>query len=92
MSNRFKLQEPSGKLIPAMILLMVMSLSAVGQNMPRPEHPHHGKKRFINLNGAWDLQCHRILKPQESWRKKTSFDKKIIVPFAPESPLSGIGL
>ena len=95
MSNRFKLQEPSGKLIPAMILLMVMSLSAVGQNMPRPEHPQpqFERTKWINLNGAWDFtMLSNIENPQESWRKKpTSFDKKIIVPFAPESPLSGIG-
>jgi len=72
MSNRFKLQEPSGKLIPAMILLMVMSLSAVGQNMPRPEHPQpqFERTKWINLNGAWDFtMLSNIENPQESWRK-----------------------
>jgi len=95
MTNRFKLPEPAGKMIHAFILLVLMSVTAIGQNMPRPEHPQpqFERTKWMNLNGTWDFtMLSNIENPQESWRRKPiEFDRKIIVPFVPESPLSGIG-
>ena len=62
--------------------------------VPRAEYPRPQFERteWLNLNGQWNFafdfgQTGR----QRDWQKATSFDKKITVPFCPESPLSGIG-
>ena len=79
----------------AAILLVLMSISVRAQDIPRPEHPQpqFERAKWMNLNGTWDFtMLSNIENPQESWRRKPSeFDRKIIVPFAPESTLSGIG-
>ena len=66
--------------------------------IPRPEHPKPQFQRhdWINLNGDWTYQSE--LRPLYHMRQDTllekidssGFDSKITVPFAPESPLSGI--
>ncbi len=62
--------------------------------IPRPEHPRPDLFRpdWINLNGTWDFE---IDNDQAGVKKKffnkTSLDSKIIVPFSPESKLSGVG-
>jgi len=50
-------------------------------NIPRPEHPNPQWKRstWQNLNGVWQFGF------------KEKLDREIIVPFCPESELSGIG-
>ena len=62
-------------------------------SMPRPEYPRPQFQRsdWINLNGPWSYECdfglsgnHREL------FKSTGFDGTIIVPFCPESELSGL--
>lgn len=62
-------------------------------NIPRPEHPFPQMERaeWVNLNGEWDFEFDlgrsgRDRKLYES----AEFSKKIIVPFCPESKLSGI--
>ena len=63
-------------------------------NIPRPEHP---KPQFLrenwkNLNGEWDFTFDfNVSKKEEGWVKNGSYDQKIVVPFCPESKLSGIG-
>ncbi|HLN20370.1 MAG TPA: glycoside hydrolase family 2 TIM barrel-domain containing protein [Bacteroidales bacterium] len=78
-----------------MLISFFISLTATGQDIPRPEHPQPQfvRTKWINLNGTWDFTMQsNIENASESWmRKPASFDRKIIVPFAPESPLSGIG-
>jgi len=50
-------------------------------NIPRPEHPNPQwrRDRWLNLNGTWQFGLDENL------------DRKITVPFCPESELSGIG-
>ncbi|HHT92050.1 MAG TPA: beta-galactosidase [Clostridiaceae bacterium] len=62
-------------------------------NLPRPEYPRPIMRRdnWINLNGEWEFE----LDPGQSGRERNMhangvFSKKIIVPFCPESKLSGL--
>ncbi len=63
-------------------------------NIPRAEHPNPQweRKRWRNLNGIWEFEfdfgCSAI--ERKLWNKE-KFDKEIMVPFCPESKLSGIG-
>ena len=61
---------------------------------PRNEYPRPQFKRreWVNLNGEWT--CELDLSRSGDWRNlkdKKGFRRKIIVPFCPESKLSGIG-
>ena len=58
----------------------------------RGEHPRpqFARDRFISLNGWWDyafvpMGAHRTVRPPDA------FDGRILVPFSPESLLSGVG-
>ena len=60
----------------------------------RTEHPNPQWERdsFINLNGEWDFDFYTENTPEIIEEIKLSpLNKKIIVPFCPESDLSGIG-
>ena len=63
-------------------------------NIPRPEHPNPQWQRenWRTLNGIWEFEfdfgCSAI--QRELW-KKQRLDREILVPFCPESKLSGIG-
>ena len=46
---------------------------------PRPQMK---RDSYLNLNGNWDFAV--------SETKPETFDKTILVPFCPESPLSGV--
>jgi beta-galactosidase/beta-glucuronidase len=63
-------------------------------SIPRPEHPRPQFQRqtWLNLNGEWNFAFDFDVKGiDEGWQKNPSrLDKKIIVPFCPESKLSGI--
>jgi beta-galactosidase/beta-glucuronidase len=63
--------------------------------VPRPEHPQPQFQRetWTNLNGTWEF----VLDPGQSGEdrglaKGGRFGRKIVVPFCPESQLSGIGM
>src|SRR4030042_1099436 len=61
---------------------------------PRPEYPRPEMVRadWLNLNGWWDFALDLTDTGEErEYAQGKGFDKKIRVPFAPESPLSGIG-
>jgi beta-galactosidase/beta-glucuronidase len=71
---------------------MAKSFSA---RIPRPEHPRPQFVRdsWINLNGRWTF----ALDPGRSgghvgrdWQQSKGFDRDILVPFCPESRLSGV--
>lgn len=63
-------------------------------NIPRAEHPNPQWERetWKNLNGPWEFEfdfgCSAV--ERRLWEKER-FDREILVPFCPESRLSGIG-
>lgn len=63
-------------------------------SIPRNEYPRPQLMRdeWINLNGEWEFEIDNSVsgKEKEFYNRK-SLDSKIIVPFCPESKLSGIG-
>jgi len=61
--------------------------------LPRPEYPRPqcARSEWINLNGTWTF----TFDPGESglaqnFQKSKGFSRRIIVPFCPESKLSGV--
>ncbi len=63
-------------------------------SIPRPEYPRPDFVRadWLNLNGEWDFALDLSDSGEERGLPEgQGFDRKILVPFAPESPLSGIG-
>ena len=62
---------------------------------PRPEHPRPQFRRssWMNLNGTWRFAFDFGLSGVEKgWQvDPAAFDREIVVPFCPESRLSGIG-
>lgn len=61
--------------------------------MPRPEHPQPQMRReqWLNLNGEWDFAFDFGNSGIErKFYERTELDRKILVPFCPESRLSGI--
>ena len=65
-----------------------------GQTLPRPEYPRPQFERadWINLNGFWSycFDFGRSGTDRHLFESK-GFDDRIIVPFCPESALSGVG-
>lgn len=61
--------------------------------IPRPEHPRpdRWRKDWKNLNGIWEFAFDPEDKGMsDAWLDKSDLGGKIIVPFCPESQLSGI--
>lgn len=61
--------------------------------IPRNEYPRPQLERdsFINLNGEWDFEIdNACVGKEKEFFKRKSLNNKIIVPFCPESLLSGI--
>lgn len=65
---------------------------ALDPDSVRSEHPRpqFARDRFTSLNGWWDyafvpMGAHRTVRPPDA------FDGRILVPFSPESLLSGVG-
>ena len=61
---------------------------------PRPEYPRPEFQRaeWLNLNGLWDFALDLSDSGEErNFPQGAGFDRKILVPFAPESPFSGLG-
>ena len=62
-------------------------------NTPRCEHPRPDRKReeWLSLNGEWDFEIDNdLIGKDREFYKRASLDGKIIVPFCPESSLSGV--
>ncbi len=63
-------------------------------NIPRPEHPNPQffRENWRNLNGEWQLEIDHGKSGQARrlYDRETNLSGKIIVPFCPESKLSGI--
>ena len=63
-------------------------------NIPRPEHPFPQmvRENWMNLNGTWDFEFDfGVSGLERGYGSRTDFKDKIIVPFCPESVLSGVG-
>jgi len=63
-------------------------------DIPRPEYPRPEMVRadWLSLNGWWDFALDLSDSGEErGFVQGRGFDQKILVPFAPESQLSGIG-
>ena len=62
--------------------------------IPRPEHPKPQMQRenWMNLNGEWEFEfdfgCSGMARGLQD---AEAFSRRILVPFCPESGLSGIG-
>lgn len=78
----------------AFFLGINFSSRAADETIPRPEHPRPDRYRsdWLNLNGRWEFAFdpeNRGL--DEKWSERESLGGgTILVPFAPESPKSGI--
>ena len=65
--------------------------------IPRPEHPEPMMRRdsFLNLNGEWmfsfDFDCSGYEKGLFKADSDELYEERIVVPFCPESKLSGLG-
>lgn len=62
--------------------------------IPRPEHPkpQFYRPSWQNLNGLWDFDFDfGDSGKARGFANRTDYDKQILVPFCPESQLSGIG-
>ena len=62
--------------------------------VPRPEYPRPQMRRdeWLNLNGVWQFEVDPGLSGQEKgWTSGRDFSGEILVPFPPESSLSGVG-
>ena len=61
--------------------------------LPRPEYPRmqFQRKDWLNLNGEWTYEFDLANSGEErGLAKSQGFAQKILVPFAPETPLSGV--
>ncbi len=82
------------KIIISAAVLLLAGTAASAAELPRPEYPRPQFERteWINLNGEW---TYAFDFGDSGWQKgypqSEGFDGKIIVPFAPESELSGVG-
>jgi len=64
-----------------------------GKAVPRPEYPRPQmvRDRWINLNGEWEFEMdHGKSGRQRKLHTADKLNGKIIVPFCPESSLSGV--
>ena len=80
-----KRKNRNKKAVPTQTLTTPWTASVSAENVwkeyPRPAMVRDG---WINLNGLWDYAF------TEGPDTPESFDGKILVPFSPESPLSGV--
>ena len=71
---------------PQPISLHTKWMKDVNPECPLPEYPRPQLKReaWLNLNGLWDY----AIVPRE--QEHVTYDGKILVPYCPESALSGV--
>jgi beta-galactosidase/beta-glucuronidase len=78
-----------------LFLVALMSCASMLASTPRAEYPRpqFERKEWMNLNGKWQFQIDSefVGKQKKLFESKTRLNSEIIVPFAPESKLSGVG-
>jgi hypothetical protein len=83
-------------IVRAATVLFVTSLALSCQaDIPRPEHPRPDCQReaWLNLNGEWQFEIDAKADGERSgWTSGRDLTQRIVVPFCPESRLSGLGL
>ena len=82
------------KILATALFAVGVAFQANATDIPRKEYPRPQFEReaWMNLNGEWDYTFDFSDSGLErGLEKATSFDKKIVVPFCPESSLSGVG-
>ena len=75
------------------LLVLLAWTSAQASDLPRAEYPRPQMERqdWVNLNGEWTYTLDLVKSGHErGLYQGKPFDGKIIVPFAPESKLSGV--
>lgn len=75
-------------------LFLALTGIRAGETIPRPEYPRPQFERsdWRNLNGAWTYTFDFGNSGKDrNLQSSSHFDHTIIVPFCPESPLSGVG-
>lgn len=76
--------------VPELLPTDVLNARAI----PRPEYPRPQlvRSEWMNLNGRWRFRFDdNNVGMKQGWFVKTEYPDNILVPFALESPLSGIG-
>ncbi|MCS6951472.1 MAG: glycoside hydrolase family 2 TIM barrel-domain containing protein [Bryobacterales bacterium] len=78
------------------IILVAVNVSlAAGPSIPRPEYPQpqFQREQWLSLNGPWEFEFDDAnVGLEENWASGTKkFSRTIVVPFAFETKLSGIG-
>ncbi|WP_370526824.1 glycoside hydrolase family 2 protein [Bacteroides sp. 51] len=82
------------KSIGFIIIYLFVCVLTISAAQPRPEYPRPQFERadWVNLNGEWNYTLDFSGSGLEKgYPSATGFDGKIIVPFCPESKLSGVG-
>jgi beta-galactosidase/beta-glucuronidase len=73
---------------------LLSAVNIFAQTIPRAEYPRPQFERtdWLNLNGEWSYTFDfSRTGTEKGYRSSMGFEKKIIVPFCPESNLSGVG-
>lgn len=81
-------------LFVAAALLLTFGSSAKAADVPRSEYPRpqFERKAWVNLNGTWTFDYDFGMSGLDRrFNESKGFDRKITVPFCPESKLSGVG-
>ncbi len=74
-------------------LLLIVDIACLGTELPRPEYPRPQFERaeWMNLNGVWSYEFDFSKSGvEDSLFTSRGLGKTIVVPFCPESPLSGV--
>ena len=83
------------RFISLLTLVIVSATVTFSQQIPRPEYPQpqFERKLWMNLNGEWEFEFDDDDAGFDAgwYAGKKKFSRKILVPFCPESPMSGIG-
>ena len=82
------------KIVSIALFVSLFPLVASAIDTPRAEYPRPQFERgdWVNLNGTWDYTFDFAdTGIERGLQKADSYDGKIIVPFCPESELSGVG-
>lgn len=82
------------RIITVALLTFGVAFQASATETPRKEYPRpqFERKAWVNLNGQWDYTLDDVNSGiEKGYARATSFEGKILVPFCPESKLSGVG-